>query len=322
VNLAALIHYTHTHLASTSTTKLDNMKVFITGASGYVGGAVTTELISHGHTVIGLARSDASAQKISALGADVMRGDTDNLDSVRAGAAAADGVIHCAFDHDFSDFEGAMRRNNETIEAIGAVLAGTHKPFVISNGTLGLAGHESTEDDASPIAGFGAGRAQSEAITLALAEKGVRTSVIRLPPTVHGGNLKPSSFTRQMIAAARKHGFAGYVGDGDARWPAVDVGDAAVVYRLALEKGEPGSRYHAVADEGNRVRDLAEAIGAHLGVPMKPVPVEAAVPHFGFIGRLMGLDNPISSTLTRERLGWKPTQPGLIENLKAGKYFD
>jgi nucleoside-diphosphate-sugar epimerase len=296
------------------------MKVFITGASGYVGGAVATELISHGHTVVGLARSDASAQKISALGADVMRGDTNDLDSLRAAAAAADGVIHCAFNHDFDgDFAAASRRDNETIEAIGSALAGTNKPFVISNGSLGLVG---TEDDAAPTEGFGAGRAQSEAITLALAEKGVRASVVRLPPTVHGGILKPPSFTLLMIEAARKHGFSAYPGDGGARWPAVDVGDAAVVYRLALEKGAPGSRYHAIAEEGNRVRDLAEAIGAHLGVPVKSLPAEDAVAHFGFVGHLMTLDNPMPSALTRKRLGWMPTQPGLIESLKAGKYFD
>jgi nucleoside-diphosphate-sugar epimerase len=298
------------------------MKVFITGASGYIGSAITKELLAHGHTVLGLARSDASAATIAALGAEVHRGDTDNLASVRAGATAADGVVHCAFDHSFTDHAGASRKDNETVETIGAALAGTDKPFVVSMGTLALAGHPNTEDDAAPLVGHNAGRARSEALTLALAEKGVRTSVIRLPPTVHGGDLKPVSFTRQMIAAARKHGFAGYVSDGSARWPAVDVDDTAVLYRLALEKGAPGQRYHAVAEGGNRVFNIAEAIGAHLGVPVKPVPKEDALAHWGWIGNLMAVDNPMTSTLTRERLGWTPTRPGLIEELKAGKYFE
>jgi nucleoside-diphosphate-sugar epimerase len=298
------------------------MKVFITGASGYIGGAITTELINHGHTVLGLARSDASAEKIKALGAEVHRGDMDDLDSVRAGAAAADGVVHCAFDHSFTDFECAMRRDNEAVTAIGTVLVGTGKPFVISSGTLGLAGHKCTEDDADPIEGMGAGRARSEAIALALAERGVRSAVVRIPPTVHGGDLQPTSFTRLLVAAARKHGFSGYVGDGAARWPAVNVFDAAVLYRLALEKGASGSRYHAVAEEGNRVRDLAEAIGGHLGVPVQPVVGEDAVAHFGFVGRLLELDNPMPSALTRERLEWIPTHLGLLDQLKAGKYFD
>jgi nucleoside-diphosphate-sugar epimerase len=304
------------------------MKVFITGASGYIGSALTKELLSHGHTVLGLARSDASAAKLAALGAEVHRGDTDDLDSIRTGAAAADGVAHLAFDHDFTDYARGQRKDNETVEAIGAVLAGTNKPFVVSSATLTLTtpdgGH--TEDDAAVIAGPGSGRARSEEMTIALATQGVRSSVIRLPPTVHGcvhgGDFPSHAFIRLRISAAKKHGFAGYVGDGSARLPAANIHDVAVLYRLALESGAPGRRYHAVADEGLIGREVAEVIGAHLGVPVKSVPADEAAAHWGFLGMILSLDNPTPSALTRERLGWKPTYPGMLEELKAGKYFD
>jgi nucleoside-diphosphate-sugar epimerase len=300
------------------------MKVFITGASGYIGSALTKELIAHGHTVLGLARSDASAAKLAALGAEVHRGNTDDLDSIRTAAAASDGVAHLAFDHDFSKYEASQLKDNETVEAIGVVLAGTNKPFVISSGTLitAFGGGANTEDDAAVAVGPGAGRARSEEMTVAFAAQGVRSAVVRLPPTVHGGDLSPTSFIRQRTGAAKKHGFAGYVGDGSARWPAAHVHDVAVLYRLALESGVPGRRYHAAADEGLTSREVAEAIGAHLGLPVKSVPAEEAMSHWGFLGMIMSLDNPTPSALTRERLGWKPTYPSMLEELKAGKYFD
>jgi nucleoside-diphosphate-sugar epimerase len=302
------------------------MKVFVTGASGYIGSALTQELIAHGHTVIGLARSDASAEKLKTLGAQVQRGGIEDLDVLQTTAAAADGVAHLAFDHiamASGDIAGAAKKDNAVVTAIGEVLAGTGKPFIISSGTLILAaaGRPVDEDYAAPIEGFGAGRALSEQIAVGLAEKGVRSGVIRFPPTVHGGDLKPSSFTKQLVAAARKHGFAGYI-DEHARWPAANVFDAAVLCRLALESGKPGWRYHAAADEGNRIFDLAHAIGEHIGVPVKAVSREEAMAHWGFIGMILGTDNPTSSALTRERTGWKPTYPSLVEELKAGKYFD
>jgi nucleoside-diphosphate-sugar epimerase len=302
------------------------MKVFITGASGYIGSAVTTELIQHGHTVLGLARSDASAEKLKALGAEVHRGDTNDLDSIRAGVAAADAVVHTAFDHSFADFEGAQKKDNATIEAIGAVLAGTNKPFITSSGTLiggGMAGAGTgkalTEDFVVPIEGVGAGRARSEQITLGLAQKGVRSAVVRFTPTVHGGDLHPTSFVCQMTKAAKKHGFVAYVGDGSARWPAVNVFDVAVLIRLILETGPGGLVYHAVGDEGNSQLDIATTIGEHLKLPVKSIaPGPDAMAHFGFIGMLMSMDNLTSSALTQERTGWKPTHSSMLHELKAG----
>jgi nucleoside-diphosphate-sugar epimerase len=299
------------------------MKVFITGASGYIGSTLSEELLKHGHTVLGLARSDKSAEKIKALGAEVHRGDTNDLESIRAGVAAADAVVHTAFDHSFTDFVGAQKKDNETIVAIGTVLAGTNKPFITSSGTLigaaGLKGATLTEDYTAPIEGMGSGRALSEKITLELAQKGVRSAVVRFPPTVHGGDLKPSSFIRQMTAAAKKHGFSAYVGDGSARWPAANVFDVAVLIRLILETGAGGLIYHAAADEGNRNIDIATAIGTSLDLPVKSIaPGPEAMAHFGFIGGLMSLDDPTSSAITRERTGWTPTHPGMLHELKAG----
>lgn len=300
-----------------------SMKVFITGASGYIGSAITKELTAHGHTVLGLARSDVSAARVAALGAEVYRGSIDDLELLRTGAAAADGVVHCAFDYgDFSDMDGAQRKDNEAIEAIGSALLGTNKPFVISSGTLllasGTTSQQPTEETAAPLEGFLAGRAKSEQIVINFAEKGVRSAVIRLPPTVHGGDLAPLSFIRQMTAVAAKHGFAGYIGDGAARWPAVNVFDVAILYRLVLESGEPGRCYHGVADEGNRLLDVAKAIGGHLNLPMQAVSPEDARSHWGFISHIMQADNPTTNILTRKWTGWQPTRPSLIDELKAG----
>jgi nucleoside-diphosphate-sugar epimerase len=300
------------------------MKVFITGASGYIGTALTKELLQNGHTVLGLARSDKSAAKIAALGAEVHRGDTDDLDSIRAGAATADAVVHTAFDHSFSDFPGAQEKDNATVAAIGAVLAGTHKPFLTSSGPIGMTARTEglvTEDDMAVVEGHGAaGRALSEKMTLGLAAVGVRSAVVRFSPTMHGGPERPNiSFVGHIIAAARKHGVSAYVGDGTVRWPAANVVDVAVLLRLILETGPGGLIYHAVSDEGNSLKDIAIAIGGHLNLPVKSIaPGEEAAAHFGFLSDFMTLDTPTSSALTRERTGWKPTHPGLLEELKAG----
>jgi nucleoside-diphosphate-sugar epimerase len=299
------------------------MKVFITGASGYIGSALTKELLQHGHTVLGLARSDASAEKIKALGAEVHRGNTDDLASIQAGAAAADAVVHCAFDHNFTDFASAEKKDNATITALGAALAGTNKPLITSSGLLTIRAREYgllTENCRGDTQGVGAGRERSEEITLGLAQKGVRASVVRFAPTVHGGPDKPTvSWIGLMVDAARKHGFSAYIADGAARWPAANVLDAAVLLRLILEGGPGGLIYHAVADEANSLRDIATAIGAHLSLPVKSVaPGEEALVHFGFLSHIMNSDIPTSSALTRERTGWRPSHHGLLAELQAG----
>jgi nucleoside-diphosphate-sugar epimerase len=303
------------------------MRIFVTGASGYIGTALSKELLAHGHTVVGLARSDASAEAIKALGAEVQRGNIDDLDVLRAAAAASDGVAHLAFDHELmlrGDHAGATAKDIAVVTGIGEALAGTNKPFVISSATLlvGPVGPGSDENTPAPLEGaFNSGRASSEQFVGDLAQKGVRSGIVRLPPTVHGGDLQAFSFTKQLIATARKHGYAGYANE-QARWPAANVFDVAVLYRLVLEKGEPGRRYHATADEGNRLRDIAGAIGAHLGIPVKPVPEEEVAAHFGFLSRIVGTNNLTPSALTREWTGWTPKYPGLVEELKAGKCFD
>jgi nucleoside-diphosphate-sugar epimerase len=299
------------------------MKVFITGASGYIGTALTKELLQNGHTVLGLARSDASAAKVAALGAEVHRGDTDDLDSIRAGAAAADAVVHTAFDHSFKDFPGAQKKDNETIEAIGAVLAGTNKPFITSSGLLGMTDRADgpvTEEDMPAVKGHGAGRGLSEKMTLDLAQKGVRSAVVRFAPTVHGGPDRPTiSFIGIIIGAAKKNGVSAYVGDGAVRWPAANVVDVAVLLRLILETGPGGLIYHAVADEGNSLKEIATIIGTHLNLPVKSIaPGEEATAHFGMLTNFMRADTPSSSAITRERTGWKPTHPSLLEELKSG----
>jgi nucleoside-diphosphate-sugar epimerase len=298
------------------------MKVFITGASGYIGSALTKELIQHGHTVVGLARSDASADKLKALGAEVHRGDTNELDSLRAGAAAADAVVHAAFDHSFTDFAGAQKKDSEAVKAIGAVLAGTNKPFIVSSASLVAAGARTgellTEDAVAPTEGPVAGRAVTEKVAIRLAQQGVRSAVVRFPPTVHGETLPYFAFVLQLTTAAKKHGFAAYIGDGLSRWPAVNVTDAAVLLRLILETGPGGLVYHPVADEALRQVDIANAISAHLGLPTKSITMEEAEAHFGFISHLLAVDCPTSSALTRERTGWQPTRPSMIDELKSG----
>lgn len=297
------------------------MRVFVTGATGWVGSAVVEDLMEAGHRVLGLARSEASAKALAARGASVQRGELDDLDSLRSGAAACDGVIHTAFKHDFSEFQANADLDRRVIEALGDVLAGSDRPFVTTSGILMMAmaapGRLSTEDDAPPAS---IPRVPSELATLSLASRGVRSSVIRLPPSVHGDGDR--GFMPRIIDIARETGISAYIGDGTNRWPAVHRSDAARAFRLALEKGKAGSRYHAVADEGIPVRQLAELIGQRLGLPAAPKTPEEAPAHFGFLAMFLGLDAPASSALTRERLDWTPTDQGLLADLADGRYFD
>ncbi|HEX4792045.1 MAG TPA: SDR family oxidoreductase [Actinospica sp.] len=301
------------------------MRVFVTGASGHIGSAVLPELLAAGHQVTGLARSDASAGKLAALGVEVHRGDLDDLDGLREAAAAADGVVHLAYKHEAlqtGDMAMAADSDFRALAAIGDALAdsGTGKALVIASGTLMLAhavtGRPGTEADvleAGP-------RIDSENAVIALAERGVRSSAVRLPPLVHS-DLDHHGFTAALIGLARANGYAGFPGDGASRWPAGHTLDAARLFRLALEKAPAGSRLHAVGDEGVPQREIAEAIGRNLDLPTKSVPAEQLPEYFRFLAGFIGLDNPTSAARTRELLDWAPTHPGLIEDIDAGHYF-
>ena len=297
------------------------MRVFVTGASGHIGSVVVRELLDHGHQVVGLARSDDSAEAVSKAGADVQRGSLDDLDVLSAAAASADGVIHLAFVHDFSDYAAAAAIDLRAVEAMGAALADSGKPFVNTSGTMMLAfgapGRLGREDDTTDDSGL---RVASENATIALAERGVRSSVVRLAPTVHGST-DFHGFVPTLIGAARQTGRSVYVGDGANRWPAVHTIDAARLYRLALESAAAGSRLHGAAEEGMPFRDIATLIGEQLGVPTVGITAEEAVDQLGFIGAIASMDNPTSSARTRELLGWRPEQPDLLADLKAGHYF-
>jgi nucleoside-diphosphate-sugar epimerase len=296
------------------------MRVFVTGASGFIGSAVVGELHGAGHEVLGLARSDSAAESLVEAGAAVRRGRLEDLDSLRAGAAESDGVIHLAYIHDFSKFEDNARVDLAAIQALGAGLEGSGRPLVIASGTLGLApGRAATEEDAGDENGPAGGRRRSEHALLALAERGVRAASVRLTPTVHGEG--DHGFVPMLIDVARPKGVSGYVGDGSSRWPAVHRLDAATLFGLALEQAPAGSVLHAVAEEGIPTRAIAEVIGRHLDVPVASIPSEQAFEHFGFLGALLGLDSPASSALTRARFEWSPLQPGLIEDLDRGHYF-
>jgi nucleoside-diphosphate-sugar epimerase len=307
------------------------MRVFVTGASGWIGSAVVPELIGAGHQVTGLARSDAAAVALTAAGAELHRGTLDDLDSLRRAAAAADGVIHLAFKHDIAftgDFQGAADADRGAIETFGEALVGSDRPFVIASGTLGLApGRVATERDGhgpESAAALSSGGAQTRLhnaqMTLSLAARGVRSSVVRLPPTVHGEG--DHGFMAALIGIARATGVSGYIGDGSNRWPAVHRRDAAHLFRLALENAQAGSALHAVADEGVPIRTIAEVIARHLDLPVVAISAEDAGEHFGWLGGFLATDSPASSTLTRELLGWQPTQAGLIDDLEQGHYFD
>jgi nucleoside-diphosphate-sugar epimerase len=302
------------------------MRVFVTGASGWIGSAVVPELIAAGHQVVGLARSDDAADRLVAAGADVRRGSLDDLEGLRDAAADADGVIHLAFKHDLAfsgDFEGAATADRAAIETFGDALAGSDRPFVIASGVLGLTpGRVSTEQDgreSDPAVTGGPAMRQSNAhLTLALASRGVRSSVVRLPPTVHGDG--DNGFMATLVDIARTSGVAGYLGDGANRWPATHRSDAARVFRLALEQAPAGSTLHAVAEEGVAIRDVAAVMARHLGVPTRSISPEDAA-HFTWLAHFIGFDSPSSSVATRALLGWEPTGPGLLEDLELGHYF-
>ncbi len=306
------------------------MRVFVTGASGWIGSAVVPELIGAGHQVTGLARSDSSAAALTAAGAQVHRGTLDDPGSLRSAAAASDGVIHLAFKHDIAfsgDFQGAADADRRAVETFGEALAGSDRPLVIASGTLGLApGRVATERDGhgpSPaVAAMGSGprtRLATAEITLSLASRRVRSSVVRLPPTVHGEG--DNGFMAALVGIARDKGVSGYIGDGSNRWPAVHRFDAAHLFRLALEKAPAESALHAVADEGVPIHDVAEVIGRHLDLPVAAISPADAGEHFGWLAGFLAADSPASSTLTHELLGWHPTHPGLIDDLDKGHYF-
>jgi nucleoside-diphosphate-sugar epimerase len=293
-----------------------HMRVFVTGASGWIGSAVVPELLGAGHRVLGLARSDASATAITAAGAEALRGDLDDLDTLRAGAASSDGVIHLAFIHDFTQFEASVGADRRAIETMGAALEGSGRSLVIASGTPAVPGRVATEGDESASGSPVASRAENAQVALDLAARGVRSSVVGLPRSVHGDGDR-HGFIPRLIGFARDKGVSGYVGDGSNRWPAVHVLDAAHLFRLAVEQAPAGSRLHAVGDEGVPIRDIAEVIGRHLNLPTASVPPE----DFGFLGHILAIDQPASAALTRELLGWRPVQPGLIEDLDKGHYF-
>ena len=297
------------------------MRVFVTGATGFIGSAVVPELIGAGHQVVGLARSDASAAALVAAGAEVQRGTLDDLDSLRAGAAASDGVIHLAFIHDFSQYDAAAQTDLRAIETIGAVLEGSGRPFLMTSGTLGLpAGRVGTEQDDLDPASPMAPRIPSALAAHALVKRDVRASAVRLAPSVHGEG--DHGFVAALIEVARAKGVSGYVGDGANRWPAVHRLDAAHLFRLALERAPAGSVLHGVADEGVPVRAIAEVIGRHLDLPVVSIATEDAAEHFGWLIMFLAADIPASSDLTRELVGWQPTHPGLIADLDQGHYFN
>jgi len=294
------------------------MRVFVTGATGFIGSAIVEELIDAGHQVLGLARSDAAAKSLVAAGADVHRGSLEDLESLRSGAAAADGVIHTAFIHDFSNYGPAAEADRRAIETLGQALAGSERPLIITSGSL-LAqrrGPLSTEEDA-PNPNF---PRKSEDAALALAADGIRASVLRLPPSVHGSG--DHGFVPRLIGIAREKAVSAFIGDGLNRWPAVHRLDAAHLYRLVLEKGIAGATYHGVADEGVSTREIAEAIGRGLKLQVVCKSREEAANHFGWIAHFFAIDGPASSALTLERLGWRPVQPGLIADLNADHYFE
>jgi len=297
------------------------MRVFVTGATGFIGSAVVQELINAGHQVLGLARSDDGAKSLIAAGAQVHRGDLEDLESLRSGAAMSDGVIHCAFNHDFSKYAANCEADRQAIEALGSALTGSDRPLIVTSGTaVALTpGRLATEEDAPIPSSTGIPRSASEEAAASMAQRGVHASVVRLPQ-VHD-RVKQGLVT-YMIAIAREKGVSAFVGDGLYRWPAVHLLDTAPLYRMALEKCERGARYHAVGEEGVPFREIADAIGRGLNVPVVAKSPEEAADHFGWLGFFMGIDCPASSAQTQERLGWRPTQPGLIADLEHAHDFE
>lgn len=296
------------------------MRVFVTGASGFIGSAIVRELLGAGHAVLGLARSDRSAEAIARAGADVHRGDLDDVEGLRAAAVACDGVIHTAFVHDFSQMTEAGQLDLRAIEAIGDALAGSDRPLIITSGTALIAtdGVGTEDHDPSPHAS-GAHRIASEHATLALAARGVRSAVLRLPPSVHGEG--DYGFVPTLIDIARRRRASAFIGDGTHCWAGVHRLDAAVLYRLILEKGRAGARYHGVADAAVPTRAIAEVIGKRLEVPTISIARTDAEAHFGWMARFFGADTSASSEKTRAELGWKPRHRGLLDDIDSAAYF-
>ncbi len=297
------------------------MRVFVTGATGFIGSAIVRELLAAGHQVLGLARSDTGAAALTAAGAEVHRGNLDDLDSLRSGAVASDGVIHTAFNNisETTDFVAAVQADLRAVEAIGAALEGSGKPFVVTAGTLMVTlGHLATEQDPGRD---GFPRVASENAAIALAERGVRSSVVRLAPSVHGEGDK-HGFVPSLIGIARAKGVSAFVGDGSNRWPAVHRLDAARLFRLAAEAAPAGSRLHGAGEEGVPFREIAEAIGRQLKLPVVSIEASDAGAHFGFLSAFVSADNPTSSKQTQELLGWRPQGPALIADIEQGHYFN
>ena len=294
------------------------MRIFITGASGWIGSAVVPELLNAGHQVVGLARSDRSAAALAAAGAEVRRGDLGDLDSLRTGAADSDGVIHLGYNHDFSRMADAAQTDLAAITTLAGALEGTDRPFIFASGVLGLApGRVATEQD-QPAAGLHPRIANGQA-ALSFVERGVRTIAVRFAPTVHGPG--DHGFVATLVGIAREKGVAAYIDEGGNRWPAVHRLDAAALIRLALDGAPAGAALHATAEEGVPAREIAEAIGRGLGLPVVSIPADQADAHFGWMGRFFSADTATSSVATQELLGWKPVHPGLIADLDAGYYF-
>ncbi|WP_113704019.1 SDR family oxidoreductase [Nonomuraea lactucae] len=300
------------------------MRVFVTGASGHLGSAIVPELLAAGHDVVGLARSDDAAAAVTASGASVHRGDLADPVAIAKAAADCDGVIHLAFNHEqlrAGNLPAAVAADLALVHAFGDALAGTGKPLVAASGTLGLVsarlGRPGTEADA---AGPG-GRGDNENAVLGLAERGVRSSIVRIPPITHS-TLDRHGFARTLTATAKRSGVAGYPGDGANRWPAGHTLDVGHLFRLALENAPAGTRWHAAGDEGIPLREIARSIGTHLGIPTASIPADQLQAHFGFLAAVIALDNPTSSRTTRQALGWEPTHPGLLADFETGDYFE
>ena len=296
------------------------MRVFVTGATGFIGSAVVRELLMAGHQVLGLARSDAAAEALTQMGAEMHRGQLADIESLVAGARACDGVAHLAFIHDFSRYEASVEVDRKAVEAMAGALEGSGKPLIVTSGTTLLAsGRIGTEKDA-PAPGNPVGlRAVSETATLAAADRGVRAAIVRFPPTVHGTG--DHAFVPALIEIARRKGISAFVGDGANRWPAVHRLDAARLFRLALEKAPPGTRLHGTAEEGVPMRAIAETVAGGLGVPVRSITQDEARAHFDWLSLFVAIDNPTSSAITRELVGWLPQEVGLLTDIREGGYF-